>query len=76
MCKQKSSKTCMLFIFERLRSFNRTMKTKYDISKISILMRLEKDDMIRVFLIVKVKTNKSSKLVENMINSDNSIRSS
>ena len=32
--------------------------------------------MIRVFLIVKVKTNKSSKLVENMINSDNSIRSS
>ena len=67
----------MLFIFERLRSFNRTMKTKYDISKISILMRLEKDDMIRVFLIVKVIiTNKSSKLVENMINSDNSIRSS
>ena len=28
--------------------------------------------LIRVFLIVKVKTNKSSKLVENMINSDNS----
>ena len=55
---------------------HRTLKTKYDISKISILMRLEKDDMIRVFLIVKVKTNKSSKLVENMINSDNSIRSS